>query len=100
MFSAPIKGRSRCYASFIALKGGGVHENVEHSQHRENVIYRDRSRVVELLLQLENKQQIMQNNVETQHKHMYSLYIGSLCNVTFPMARITCIVTAQVFVEI
>ena len=41
-----------------------------------NIIYRDRSRVVELLLQSENKQQIMQNNVETQHKHMYSLYIG------------------------
>ena len=41
----------------------------------------------------------MQNNVETQHKHMYSLYIGSWCNVAFPMARFTCIVT-QVFVEI
>ena len=25
-----------------------------------------------LLLLLKNKQQIMQNNVETQHKHMYS----------------------------
>ena len=56
---------------FIALQGGRAHENVKHSQHRENVIYRDRSRVEELLLQLENKQQIMQNNVETQHKHMY-----------------------------
>ena len=42
----------------------------------------------------------MQNNVETQHKHMYSLYIGSLCNVAFPMARFTCILTSQVFVEI
>ena len=52
-------------------------ENVEHSQHRENVIYRDRSRIEELLLQLENKQQIMQNNVDTQHNRMYSLYIGS-----------------------
>ena len=85
---------------FIALQGVRVHENVEHSQRRENVIYRDRSRVVELLLQLENKQQIMQNNVETQHNRMYSLYIGSLCNVAFPMARFTCIVTSQVFVEI
>ena len=89
---------------FIALQGGRVHENVEHSQHRENVIYRERSRVVELLLQLENKQQIMQNNVETQHKHIYSVYRGilivSLCNVAFPMARFTCIVTSQVFVEI
>ena len=28
--------------------------------------------VVELLLQMENEQQIMQNNVETQHKHVYS----------------------------
>ena len=50
---------------FIALRGVRAHENVEHSQCRENVIYRDRSRIVELLLQLENKQQIMQNNVET-----------------------------------
>ena len=49
---------------FIALQGVRAHENVEHSQHRENVIYRDRSRIIELLLQLKNKQ-IMQNNVET-----------------------------------
>ena len=41
---------------FIALQGVRAHENVEHSQRRENIIYRDRSRVVELLLQLENKQ--------------------------------------------
>ena len=44
-------------------------------------LYRDRSHIVELLLQLENKQQIMQNNVKTQHNGMYSLYMGSLCNV-------------------
>ena len=55
-----------------------------------NILYSDRSRVVELLLQLENKHQIMQNNVETQHKHMHSLYIGSLCNVAFSMACFTC----------
>ena len=85
---------------FIALRGARTYENVEHSQRRENDIYRDRSHIEELLLQLENKQQFMQNNVETQHKHMYSLYIGSLCNVAFPMARFTCIVTSQVFVEI
>ena len=81
---------------FIALRGIRAYENVEHSQRRENVIYRDQSRVVELLLQLENKQQIMQNNVETQHKHMYSLYIGSLCNVAILMARFTCIMTSQI----
>ena len=50
---------------FIALQGVRTHENVEHSQRRENVIYRDWSRIVELLLQLENKQQTMQNNAET-----------------------------------
>ena len=38
----------------------------------------------------------MQTNVETQHKHMYSLYIGSLCIVAFPMARFTCIVTIYI----
>ena len=41
----------------------------------------------------------MQNNVETQHKYMNSLYIGSLCNVDLYMARFTCIVTSQVFVK-
>ena len=80
---------------FIALRGLRAHENVELSQRRENVIYRDRSLIVELLLQLENKQQIIQNNVETQHNRMYSLYIGSLCNVAFLMARFTCIVTSH-----
>ena len=85
---------------FIAMQGVRAHDNMEHSQRRENVIYRDRNRIVELLLQLENKQKIMQNNVETQHNRMHSLYIGSLCNVAFPMARFTCIVTSQVFVEI
>ena len=52
---------------FTALRGVRTHENVEHSQRRENVIYRGRSSIVELLLQLENKQQIMQYNVETQY---------------------------------
>ena len=85
---------------FIALRGVRAHENVEHSQRRENVIYRDRSRIVELLLQLEYKQQIMQNNVETQHNRMYSLYIGSLCSVAFPKTSFTCFVTSQVLVEI
>ena len=37
---------------FISLQGGWAHENVKHSQRRENVIIRDRSRVVELSLKL------------------------------------------------
>ena len=84
---------------FIALQGVLSHENVEHSQYRENVIDRDRSRIEELSQHLDNKQLIMQNNVESQHKHTYSLYIGSLYNLAFPIARFICIVT-QVFVEI
>ena len=56
----------------IALRGVRAHRNVAHLQHGYDVIYIDRSRVVELLLQLENKQQIITNNLETQHKHMYS----------------------------
>ena len=59
---------------FIALRGVRAHENVKHSKRRENVIYRDRSCIVELLQQLEYKQQIIQNNVETQHNRMYSIY--------------------------
>ena len=61
---------------FIALRGVRAHENLEHSQHREKVIYRDRSRTVELLLQLENEQQIMHNNVETDltQSHVFVIY--------------------------
>ena len=62
---------------FIALRGVRAHENVEHSQRRENVIYGDRSHIVELLLQLENKQQIMQNNVESRDStqlHVFVIY--------------------------
>ena len=65
MFFAPIKDRSRC---FIALRVVRAHGNVEHSQRRENVIYRDRSRVVEYLLQLENKQQIMQSKCKNSSR--------------------------------
>ena len=57
-------------------------------QNAGKTLYRDRSRIVEPLLQLENKQQIMQNNAETQHNRMYSLYFGSLCNVAFPNGTI------------
>ena len=41
----------------------------------------------------------MQYNVKTQHKYMYSFYIGSLCNVAFLMSCFACIVTSQVFVK-
>ena len=37
---------------FIALRGVREHKNVALLQHRLNVIYGDRSRAVELLLQL------------------------------------------------
>ena len=37
---------------FIALRGVREHKNVAHLQHRLNVIYGDRSRAVDLLLQL------------------------------------------------
>ena len=59
---------------FIALRGVRAHENVEHSQRMEKVIYRDRSRILELLLQLENKQQIMQNNVDLTQAHVFVKY--------------------------
>ena len=59
--------------------------------NEENVLYRDRSPVVQLLLQLENKQQIMLNYVETQHKHMYSLYIILITLYVNPLFINTCI---------
>ena len=62
----------------------------------------DRSRVVEFWLELENKQQIMSNNVESEHKHMYLWYIVSLCKKVFTtcISRFTCIVTPRAFVKI
>ena len=45
------------------------------------VLHRDWSHVVEFLLQLENKQQIKQNNVETQHKCKYSCIHNILVSV-------------------
>ena len=41
----------------------------------------------------------MQTNVEIQHKHVYSVFIGSLCNKALSMERFTCSVTSQVFVK-
>ena len=87
-----------CYASLHYEEYG--HKRTRHiykADKFKNVIYQDRNRVVKLLLHLENKQ-IMPNHVETQHKQMYSYYIGSLCNVAFPMARFTC--NSQGFVKI
>ena len=55
---------------FIALQGVWAYKKVAHKQSRLNVIFRDGSPVLELLLQLENIHQIMQDNVETKHKHM------------------------------
>ena len=52
---------------FIALRGVRSHENAKHSKRRENVIYRDRSRIAELLLHLENKQKNMQNNYKDEY---------------------------------
>ena len=67
----------------IALRGVRSHKNVAHLQRRKNVIYPDRSRVVEVLLHLENKE-IMPNHVDIQHKHMYSLYFGKVVCVMWP----------------
>ena len=78
---------------FIALRGVRAHENVEHSQRRENVIYRDRRHLVELLLQL---------NCKTNNKicKIMWILITSTCIryilEIFPLARLTCIVTSQV----
>ena len=74
----------------IALRGVRAHKNVAHLEHRLNLVYRDRSCVVELLLQLENKQQLKhakQCGYSTQ-THVffiywqfvqYSLPYGTLC---------------------
>ena len=79
----------------IALQRVRALKNVAHLQHRKNIMYRDQSRIVEL----DKIQQIKQSYQGTQHKHIYSLYIGSLCYIAFPMARFTCIMTSPVVVK-
>ena len=76
---------------FIALQGVRAHENVEHSQRREKHYIKGLKPCSRAFTTIRKQTKIMQNNVETQHKHMYSLYtsIGSLCNLVFPMARFT-----------
>ena len=58
----------------IALRGERAHENVEHSQRKENVIYRDRRRMIERYTTIgkKTKKKNMQTNLETQQNRMYS----------------------------
>ena len=53
----------------IAMSAGTKERSTFCSTGR--TLFRDLRHVVEFLLQLENKQQIMPKNVETQHKHMH-----------------------------
>ena len=69
LLSAPIKGRFQGYASLNCDEYGQL--RTWNIYNAGKTLYRDRSHVVEFLLHLENKQQIMPNNVETQHKHVY-----------------------------
>ena len=66
------------------------------------VLHRDWTYVVEFLLQLENKQQIKQNNVETQHKCMcsciHNILVSVVC-VTYSSLHV-CTTFLQVFVKI
>ena len=62
LFSVPIKGRSQCHASFLHCSGYGHLRRGTFTK-----LYRDRSLVVEFLLQLENNQLIMPKAVEIQH---------------------------------
>ena len=63
---------------FIAMRVYG-HIRTCHIYNKDKTLfYRDQRRVGKLLLQLDNKQQIMQNNVETQYNNMYSLCIGNI----------------------
>ena len=84
---APMKGRSQCYR-FIALQGvwtGNIYNTGK-------TLYKDQSCALDFFMTLENKQQIMQNNVKTTQAYRYvfvPFYIGSLCNVVFPMSCFT-----------
>ena len=67
LFNAHIKGRSQWYVAYKTL-------------------YMDRSRVVEFLLQSENKQKSCQIMLQWgQHKYMYGTYACYLYNIVYPI---------------
>ena len=75
-FPPPIKGLSQCYASLHCDEYGHliIKYSVAHVKRRRN-LYRNQSRVVEFFLHVENKQQIMPNNVEAQHKRVCDILV-------------------------
>ena len=69
VFSAHIKGRSRCYASLLCEEHG--HVRTCHIYNTGKTLYMG----IEFSLQLENRQQIMPNNVETKHAQAHVFVI-------------------------
>ena len=66
IFSATIKGRSGCYVSLHCEEYG----HMRTFKTQKKVIYRDRSREVELKIELENKQQCG----ESTQAHLIVIY--------------------------
>ena len=70
-FFRPYK-RQRSMLRHIALRLERVPKNVALFRTQVKCDVGVRSRIVVFILHLENKQHIMPNNMETQHKHMWS----------------------------
>ena len=70
LFSASVIGRSQCFASLHSDEYGHLLVVTMYIYNQGKMLYTDQSHEVEFLLHLKKKQQVMPNNVETQHKHM------------------------------
>ena len=70
MFSAPIKVRSPCFASLHCEEYGQIHVRTWHIYNKGKTLE---------ALQMENKQQIMQNNVDSTQLHVFVIYIIVVC---------------------
>ena len=75
MFSLPLEKADLNAMPQCIARSMGTQEHGTITKQVKRYIWG--SKPCSRVLQLENKQQTMQNNVETQHKHMYLLYIGS-----------------------
>ena len=83
---------------FIALRGVRAHMRTWNSHKTGKTLYIGIEAVLSFITCGKQTNHAKQFGDSTQG-HMYSLYIGSLCNIAFPMARFTCIVNSQVLVK-
>ena len=96
VFFAPIKGRYECYASLHCEEDG----HIKTWYNTGKMLYGDQSCIVDLyaISKTNNKSCQIMWRINTS-TYLLHTCMGCLCNITFPTACFTCIVTSQVFLK-